>query len=165
MFELKKLAPGSTGRALRKVERYRLLNEPWEAESICRDVLELDPENQQAIVALLLSVTDQFRRDLTRAGEARSLLGRLDDEYQRLYYAGIIAERLGKAHLNRNAMGAAPIAYGLLREAMEWYDQAGRVRPTDNDDALLRWNTCARLLMRHPHLQPAPEVAVPTMLE
>ena len=35
--------------ALEKALRYRLLNEPVEAESICRDVLEVDPDNQAAL--------------------------------------------------------------------------------------------------------------------
>jgi len=31
---------------------------------------------------------------------------------------------------------------------MSWYEKAEAVRPAANDDALLRWNTCARLIMR-----------------
>jgi hypothetical protein len=29
------------------------------------------------------------------------------------------------------------------------------MRPHGNDDSLLRWNACARFLMRYPQLQPA----------
>src|SRR5205809_2184265 len=36
-----------------KAERYRLLNEPGEAESICLDILVVDPENQHAIIMLI----------------------------------------------------------------------------------------------------------------
>jgi hypothetical protein len=60
MFKLKPLSRDGIHRALAKVERYRLLNEPWEAESICRDVLDVDPENQEALVSLVLAQADQF---------------------------------------------------------------------------------------------------------
>jgi hypothetical protein len=165
MPNLKKLAPESIGPALAKVERYRLLNEPWEAESICRDVLEVEPDNQQAVVWLLLSLTDQFRNDLSRVSEAEALIDRIDGEYGRLYYRGIIAERTGKAHLYRGAPGAAPIAYDCLRTAMDWYEKAEPLRPAGNDDAILRWNTCVRLLERFPNLEPHDEPWTPMLLE
>jgi hypothetical protein len=165
MTNLKKLAPESIGTALAKVERYRLLNEPWEAESICRDVLDADPDNQQAVVWLLLSVTDQFRSDLSRVSEAEALIDRIDQEYDRLYYRGIIAERAGKAHLSRGAPGAAPIAYDCFRTAMEWYEKAEPLRPPGNDDAILRWNTCVRVLDRFPNLEPHDEPWTPMLLE
>lgn len=165
MSELKKLGPESIGPALAKVERYRLLNEPWEAESICRDVLAVEPDNQQALIWLLLSVTDQFRSDLSRVSEAEALIDGIQDEYGRAYYRGIIAERTGKAHLSRGAPGAAPIVYDCLRTAMGWYGKAEALRPAGNDDAILRWNTCVRLLERHPHLGPHEEEWTPTFLE
>jgi len=34
----------------------------------------------------------------------------------------------------------------LLLEAMNWYEQAERFRQPKDGDALLRWNTCARLI-------------------
>ena len=46
--------------ALQKAERYRLINDPTSAESICLDVLTVDPENRQALMTLLLAITDQF---------------------------------------------------------------------------------------------------------
>ena len=60
MPELKPLSRDAVDAALSKAERYRLLNEPHEAESICLDVLEIDPDNQPAHITLLLSLTDQF---------------------------------------------------------------------------------------------------------
>lgn len=165
MSKLKKLGPDSIAPALAKVERYRLLNEPWEAESICRDVLEADPDNQQALIWLLLSITDQFRRDLSRVSEAEALLDRIPDDYGRAYYRGIIAERNGKAHLARGAPGAAPIVYDCLRTAMDWYEKAEALRPAGNDDAILRWNTCVRLLERFPQLGPHEEAWSPMLLE
>lgn len=165
MFELKKLTPESIGAAMAKVERYRLLNEPVEAESICRDVLDVDPDHDDALISLLLAITDQFRRDLSRVRDAKSLLERLPTEYQRLYYAGIIAERVAKAHLQRNAQGAGPIAYESFRDAMVWYEKAEALRKPGNADAIVRWNTCARIIMRHDHLEPAVDNARPTLLE
>jgi hypothetical protein len=165
MPEIKKLAPESIAPALAKVERYRLLNEPWEAESICRDVLAADPENREALISLLLSITDQFQSDLSRVSEAEALVDGIDDEYGRLYYRGIIAERTGKAQMARGAPGAGPIAYDCLRTAMDWFDRAEAVRPAGNDDAILRWNTCVRLLERFPHLAPHDEPWTPTFLE
>ena len=61
MFELKPLSKDAIAGALAKAERYRLLNEASEAESICLDVLNIDPANQDALVTLLLALTDQGR--------------------------------------------------------------------------------------------------------
>src|SRR5919204_5129893 len=99
MFDLKTLSPNAVPRALTKAERYRLLNEPAEAESICLDVLAVDPDNQEAIATLLLALTDQFIADPHRVSGAWSLVERLHGEYEREYYAGIIHERRAKALL------------------------------------------------------------------
>jgi hypothetical protein len=155
-FELKTLSPEAVSRALAKAERYRLLNEPGEAESICLDALEVDPENNQAVVMLLLALTDQFAEDLpTAVGEALQLVERLRDPYERAYYSGIIWERRAKAQLHRGSLGLGPQVYACLREAMTWYERAELIRPPGNDDPLLRWNTCARLIMRDQRLVPA----------
>lgn len=61
-------------------------------------------------------------------------------------YAGVICEPRAKAQLRQGQPGAGHDAYELLLEAMSWYEQAERLRPPKNDDALLRWNTCARLI-------------------
>jgi hypothetical protein len=166
MFELKKLTKEGIQAALRKVERYRLLNEPWEAESICLDILEAEPDNQQARIDLILSLSDQFRsaRGATWK-EARTMIPLLTSDYHRAYYSGIICERQAAVHLERNSTGDGPIAYDWLRQAMDWYDKAQALRPPGNDDAILRWNTCARAIMRHPYVRPAPEPTQPIMLE
>src|SRR5580658_3454209 len=156
MFELKPISRDAIPEALAKVERYRLLNEPWQAESICLDVLRIEPENQQALVMLLLSRTDQFGKGVS-AASAKELLGRVMGEYERAYYSGIICERWAEALLRQGAPGAGFTAYQWLREAMEHYERAEALRPPGNDDALLRWNTCARLLMRNPELRPRGE--------
>src|ERR1700680_231703 len=130
MFDLKQLSAEAIPAALEKALRYRLLNEPAEAESICHDVLHIDPENQEALVALLLALPD-----------------RLGEEDERAYYAGIICERRAKARLHQGHPGSGHDAYELLHEAMSWYERAETLRPPRNDDALLHWNTCARLIM------------------
>ena len=152
-MELKSLHRDAIPSALAKAERYRLLHEPWQSESICQDVLSVDPENQTALVTLLLALSDQFGQAY-KVQEDKEVAARITDEYERAYYSGIISERRAQAllHQSRHATGSA--IYDWLREAMEFYEKAEAVRPPANDDALLRWNTCARLLMRNPHLQP-----------
>jgi hypothetical protein len=157
MFDLKTLSLETVPRALTKAERYRLLNEPGEAESICLDVLAADPGNQEAIATLLLALTDQFAADPHRVSDAWSTLGLLHGDYERAYYTGIIHERRAKALLAHGTPRGGSRAYEWLREAMENYERAEAIRPVNNDDALLRWNACARLIMQHAHVAPARE--------
>jgi tetratricopeptide (TPR) repeat protein len=157
-FELKILSPEAVPRAIEKAQLYRLLNEPGEAESICLDALRIDPENREALVTLLLALTDQFDTNAPSAvSDARGIVERIRDAYERAYYAGIIHERRAKAQLRQRAPGCGPRAYEWLREAMTWYERAEAMRPPGNDDAILRWNACARLIMRDQHLVPAVE--------
>ena len=157
-FELKTLSPEAVPRALAKAERYRLLNEPGEAESICRDALEVDADNQTALTTLLLALTEQFDDDLAGAyNDAVQVVARLRDDYERAYYTGILWERRAKARLRHAPPAVFPHVYGWLREAMAWYERAEALRPAGNDDALLRWNTCARLIMRDRRLVPTVE--------
>src|SRR5262249_22452873 len=166
MFELKTLSPEAVPRALAKAERYRLLNEPGEAESICLDSLEVAPTNQEAITMLLLAITDQFEADATRVTDARNTVSRLTDEYERAYYSGIINERRAKAYLKHATPRGGPRAYEWLREAMACYEKAEQLRPANNDDALLRWNACARLIMSDHRLVPmSEEPSEPLLLE
>ncbi len=166
MFELKPLAGESIPAALEKAERYRLLNEPWQAESICRDIVAAEPDHQEALIALLLSITDQFKTEGGgRVNEARKILPELRGEYEKAYYAGIIWERRGTALLTRKGPGAGPLIYGRLREAMDCYQRAEELRPPGNQSAVLRWNTCARMIMTHPEIAPAQEDETPMLLE
>jgi len=149
MSELKKISHEAIPRATQKAERYRLLNQSWATESICLDILELDPGNQPVLVMLLLAITDQFDRESSDlARRAREVRGRLTDAYQRAYYAGIIEERLAHAQLASTAMHAEAIAATTLRSAMASFEEAERLRQPGNDDAILRWNTCLRTLNR-----------------
>ncbi len=148
MFELKQLSADAIPAALEKALRYRLLNEPGTAESICHDVLRIEPENQEALVTLLLALTDRFGKGYAVGiTQAQEVLSHLHDPYERVYYAGIISERRAKAQLQQGHPGSGHDAYELLREAMTWYEKAEALRPARNDDALLHWNTCARLIM------------------
>jgi len=167
MFTIKPLSPDAIDAALDKAVRYRLLNEPMEAESICLDVLEVDPRNEQALVTLLLSLTDQFQHELApTVRRARELLSRLEDPYSRVYYEGIICERQAKAHLRRGGPGGGFLAYDWFRQAMELYERAEELSPPGNDDAVLRWNACARIIMQHGEVEPArTEPSGPAFLE
>jgi hypothetical protein len=156
MAEFKLISRDAVPLALEKAERYRLLNEPAQAESVCRDVLAVDPQNQHALVMLLLALTEQFRIGSPETFEAaQGVVRELQDEYQRLYYSGIIWERRGLARAIEGRPGSAADAYDWICKAMDYYERAERLRPPANDDPLLRWNSCLRLCQRfHLHAEP-----------
>jgi hypothetical protein len=168
MFDLKPLSTNAIPAALAKAERYRLLNEPMQAASICEDILRVEPDNAAARVTLILSLSDEFAgsEQTSAMTRARTLLPGLPTEYERAYYSGILAERRALAQLDQGGVGGGFSAYEGLREAMTWFEKAEARRPADNDDAILRWNACARVLMRHPELQTrAEERDMPLALE
>ena len=152
---LRPISRASIPAALHKAERYRIINDPWSAESICLDVLSVDENNQEALVTLILSITDQMAPGpIAAALRARALLSRLDDEYKREYYAGIISERCAKAQIGAGSYRTGEMAYHSLIEAMGHFEKAEALRPAGDDSAILRWNTCARLLARDASLAP-----------
>lgn len=151
MPELKPIAKASIGRALSRAERYRLLNEPREAESICRDILAVDPHNQDALVTLLLALTDMFAGMGVKRDEPLALLSQLAGEFDREYYAGVVNERWAKALLT--ARHQREIVHDFVAGAMRHFEAAERLAPEGNDDAILRYNACLRLIERN-HLQP-----------
>ena len=158
MLEPKHIAAESIPAALDKALRYRLLNEPTEAESICRDVLAIDPQNQDAAITLLLAVTDQFATEFASAlEEAQRVLGLIRGEYEQAYYEGIIYERWAKVLQTRGTPGGSTSDW--MRKAMRCYENAEKLSQPDDPDALLRWNTCARFLDRYvardPHRSPS----------
>jgi hypothetical protein len=155
-FELKSISVQSIPEALAKVERYRLLNEPVLAESICLDILAVVPDHQQALISLLLARTDQFQSSVN-AKAAQEVLAQIQGEYEQAYYAGIIWERLGHVRIRQGGAGAGASAYHSLREAMTHYEEAMNFASPGNDDAILRWNTCARMIMQNPDVKPSPE--------
>src|SRR5262245_48485411 len=164
MPEFKRISKDAVPLALEKVERYRLLNEPAQAESACRDVLAVDPENQRALVMLLLALTDQFSAGSPECfHEAQQVVPKLTSEYERLYYSGIVWERRGQARAVEGRPGSAKAAYAWIRQAMDCYEQAERLRPPGNDDAILRWNSCLRLCQRYRLHAEAEEIYEPVM--
>ena len=155
---LKTLSKAAIPEAIRRAEHYRLLNDPEQAESICLDVLECDPENQQALVVLILAMTDQFGRQGAADQKAHEYLTKVQDPYQRAYYAGLICERRGRALLGGVSHA---FAYEPFHQAMEWYEKAEKLRPSGNDEAILRWNSCLRTIRRHALTPPAEEAEQP----
>jgi hypothetical protein len=155
-FELKSISVQSIPEALAKVERYRLLNEPKLAESICLDILAIVPDHQQALISLLLARTDQFQLQLS-PNAAQEVLTKIKGDYEQAYYAGLIWERVGHVRIREGATGGGASAYHALQEAMVHYERAIDLASPGNDDAILRWNTCARVIMQDPDIRPAPE--------
>jgi len=153
-FELKRLSPEAVSASLAKANQYRLLQQPSLAESICLDILEVDPTNKEALIALILALTDQFIEHGFTVSDTRieDVITRLGNPYLTLYYRGLVCERRAEATLHQRVPGY--VAYEWLREAMHWYEKAEEARPEGNDDALLRWNTCARILMNNDTLRP-----------
>ena len=153
-FELKPISTAAVPKAIKKAEQYRLINEPEQAESICLDILAAQPGDQHALTVLILAITDQFGRDGSAGVRTASdYVGRLDDEYQRYYYGGLVLERQARAYMCRGKSRVA--AYDCFQDAMDHYEKAERIRPEDDDSALLRWNACLRTI-RKSQLHPAP---------
>jgi hypothetical protein len=167
VFQLKRLSTSAIPAALAKAERYRLLNEPEEAQSICEDVLAADPSNFDAVRTFVLALTDTFaNHDGNNVNRAQELVARLPSEYERAYFAGLVAERRARALLSRSGPGRSLTVGNFVREAMRQFERADGVKPADNDDALLRWNACARLFLRYPELAAVDEErTAPVMLE
>lgn len=167
MIPLKPLSVDAIPAALAKAERYRLLNEPDQAESICLDILEAEPGHRDAAVTLLLALSDRVGRDDgASVSRAQELAAALESRYERAYYRGLIAERRARALLESHGPGRARTAGVWIREAMQHFETAEEARPAGNDDARLRWNACARLVNAHPTLREVDtEPATPLMLE
>lgn len=144
-YKLKPISQAGIAEATAKAERYRYLNEPEEAESICRDILAIDPTHQAALRLLGLSITDQFIGvSSDRFLEAKESFQKLSDGYERLYHEGLLYERRAKAQLYA---GQPPhTLLPLFEHALECFGEAGAISPSGNDDAILRWNRCVRLL-------------------
>lgn len=155
MFELKPLSSEAIPSALEKANRYRLLNEPGAAESIYLDILAVEPGNQEALKNIVLAMSDRFGKDYSIGDtHINEYVAKLTDEYQRAYYTGIVYERRAKATLNKGGLQT----YELFIQAMEWFERAEAMKPAGIDDAILRWNGCARIINRNklqPHVMSA----------
>jgi tetratricopeptide (TPR) repeat protein len=151
-LELKRISKQAIPAAIEKAQVYRHLNEPAEAESICRDVLNIDLTNQLALRVLGLSLTEKFTgAETDEYQEAERVFQLLTDEYEKVYYAGLLRERRAKAELR--AGRRLDMVTPLLREALQCFAKAERIRPPGNDEALLRWNRCVRLVQSRPELE------------
>jgi hypothetical protein len=128
MFTLKPLSASAVPAALAKAERYRLLGEPEQCQSICEDVLRTEPANHAATVMLILAITDRFPQTTQDAAYAMELAAGLSSEYERHYYAGLVAERRGRVLLSHRGLGRQGAAQ-WLQQAMASYDRADAVRP------------------------------------
>lgn len=150
MFNIKPITKEGIPQALAKAERYRMLNESRLAESICQDILLIEPDNQQVIITMLLAISDQIGKyRVDYSAKVRNLISKMTNEYDRQYYGGIVCERQGISFLDQNYSGAFSAAYEWLTEAMEHYEKAEAIRPPGNDDPIIRWNTCARLIQEY----------------
>jgi hypothetical protein len=157
MPDLKPITAAGVPAALQKAHRYRLLNDSTAAESICQDILAVDPKNVEAIVTHVLAITDQFAdSESDGLARAREAVQGLEDPYRNAYYNGIICERWAKAILRRGIPHSSSLAYEWIDKALVWYAKAEAIRPAGNDEAMLRWNTCVRMLVRNPGLRPTP---------
>lgn len=155
MVELKSLKPEAVPAALEMAKRYRLLNEPDEAESICLDILEVVPDHQEALITLLLSLTDKFAEGGLQPSfaQAKEIVARLDSAYCKSYYNGIIFERRAKFHLKQGGPGSGTVAHDWFVKAMHVYTEVMTGCDPDNQDAVLRWNSCARFINNHPDVK------------
>ena len=145
MTVLKRISTDAIPAALARAERYRLLNQARQAESICRDILAVDPAHHEATILLLLSLSDCFTDEAADHAhvDALALVPKLDGDYARAYYDGLIIERWALALQARSAPNH--LIADWIHQAMVLFEQAEALRPPDNDEALLRWNACARL--------------------
>jgi len=160
-LKLKTISKNGVAKAISKAESYRYLNEPEEAESICRDVLAVEPDHQMALRLLGLAITDQFMGSISdRYAEAEGVFQSLTDRYERLYYTGLLHERQAKAQLRAGRPLRTLVV--LFENAMACFEQAEKIRPPDNEDAILRWNRCVRMLQALPGFEEKEVVAFET---
>ena len=154
MIELKPLRPEAFGEALKKAKRYRLLNEPDDAESICLDILAIQPDQQDALITLLLALTDKLRNAGVNPAfdQAQEIIPKLDSSYSKAYYRGVIFERRAKYHLKQGGPGSGTAAYPWFVKAMESYEEALTADDPKKQDAVMRWNSCARNLNNRPEV-------------
>lgn len=134
----------AVGKALEKAVQYRSLLEPEIAESICLDILKIDPENQDVLIVYMLALLDQISRteNQNQIKTIETAIEKLKSQYQRYYYTGLLNERRAR-HLLTQAMSHS-FAYDYFIEALKSYQQAIDRCPEKNDEAILRWNSCIR---------------------
>lgn len=147
-LELNRISHAAIPAALDRARQYRALLEPEQAESICLDILEAEADHHEAQIVLILALTDQFSYSGLKldAKNVLTLVERLPEEYQRLYYRGLVNERRARAMLTESM--SRSFAWEYFREAMQYYDWAKRLARKHDDEAILRWNACLRTVRR-----------------
>jgi hypothetical protein len=115
--------------ALDKARQYRSLLEPEIAESICLDILHIDPENQQALVVYILALSDQLHHagKKTQVQAIEEAVQKLQSRYQQHYYTGLLHERRARFMLTQSM--ARVFAYDYFIEALQFYEKAEKIRP------------------------------------
>ena len=150
-YELKRLSAAGLEVALKRAEHYRALNQPEEAESICRDILDVDPTHHGALRILGLALTDTFPTAWPTAFEpAVAAFKKLGTEYECTYYVGIAWERRAKAQLEQ---GQAVNARQAFEHALQHFERAEHLAAPGNPEPILHWNRCVRALTTHPDLR------------
>ncbi|EMR12063.1 hypothetical protein MPL1_12381 [Methylophaga lonarensis MPL] len=134
--------------ALDKARQYRSLLEPEIAESICLDVLHIEPENQSALRIYILALTDQISISGSQSPfqELELAIARLKSDYDQIYFTGLFHERRARFMMTQPMSRA--FAYDFFIKALQCYQQAEAIRPEHNDEATLRWNSCIRTIQR-----------------
>ena len=139
--------------ALTKARQYRSLLEPELAISICLDIFAIESNNQEALIIYILALTDTFSKVGIKQSDQRILnsIAKLESPYYQAYYKGIFHERKARGLINHSM--SKSFAYHLLLEAIGSYQVAKTLSPEDNDDAILRHNSCVRTIQNE-HLEP-----------
>src|SRR5262249_59215005 len=123
---------------------YRSTNAPKDSKSICRDILAVDPNQRLALRMLALPITDHFLGGVSdRYREAEEIFQRLSENYDRLYYTGILYERRAKAQLC--ARQSPPTLLPLFERALQNFCEAEKIPPAGNDASIPSWNRFVRL--------------------
>jgi len=149
-WELKQLRARNLRAAVDLAKQYRDLNQPEDAESICRDVLEVSPYDEDAWRTLGLALTDQFASSwMMLFDEACAAFSNLRSEYEKLYFTGVAWERYAKAQLGA---GHSNNAIHAFEQAMELFDRADGLGSADDPRPVLHYNRCVRALTRTPEL-------------
>jgi hypothetical protein len=149
-WELKPLGARNLSAAVTLAKHYRDLNQPEEAESICRDILAVAPADEAALRTLGLALTDQFPSAwLTHFDEACAVFAKLASEYERLYYTAIAWERYAKAQL---VAGRAHNAIHAFEEAIQRFEAADAIGSPDDPAPILHYNRCVRALTTNAEL-------------
>lgn len=132
--------------ALAKARQYRSLLEPEIAESICLDILNIDENNQQALVIYILALTDQLHHTekQSQIKLIQKTVVRLESDYERHYFTGILNERRARFLISQPMSHS--FAYDYFIEAIEAYQRAEKTSPENNDEAILRQNSCIRTI-------------------